>query len=109
MKNRKQILVEADIKVEYDPESAEFKNSMETYRIIYNEEGDEEDFIGMIVEHILIFGIKYPIESLGYVSVNGKFSNTKHKESWLGVNLIETPLQKNGTPKFTIYKPENIQ
>lgn len=109
MKNRKVISVEADIKVEYDQKSAEFKNSMEAYRILYNEEGDEGDFIAMIIEHILSFGIEYPIESLGYISVNGKFSKKQYEESWIGVNIIDTPLHKNGTPKFTIYTPRNIQ
>ncbi len=94
----KQIDVEvsATISMNYDPESEEFKDSLESYHAI--EDGaSEEDMLRQIAWYITAFGTENMIGSIGYVSVNGEKKGDPEK--WCGVDIVNS-LNINDTPDF---------
>lgn len=95
----KKIIVEvsATINLNYNPESEEFKNSLETYREAIEEGASEEDMLRQIAWYIAAFGTEYMIEGVGYVSVDGEKKGDP--ENWCGVD-IENSLNINDTPDF---------
>lgn len=95
----KQIDVEVSttIIMKYDPESEEFKDSLETYREAIEDGASEEDMLRQIAWYITAFGTESMIEGVGYVSVDGEKKGDP--ERWCGVD-IENSLNINDTPDF---------
>lgn len=95
----KQIDVEvsATISMKYDPESEEFKDSLETYREAIEDGASEEDMLRQIAWYITAFGTESMIEGVGFVSVDGEKKGDP--ENWCGVD-IENSLNINDTPDF---------
>ncbi|RHU31036.1 hypothetical protein DXD68_04410 [Parabacteroides sp. TM07-1AC] len=92
------IEVSATISMKYDPESEEFKDSLETYREAIEDGASEEDMLRQIAWYITAFGTEYMIEGVGYVSVDGE--KRGDPEDWCGVD-IENSLNINDTPDFS--------
>lgn len=95
----KQIDVEvsATISMKYDPESKEFKDSLESYRDTILNGASEEDMLQQIAQYIAVFGTENMIEGIGYVSVDGKKKGDP--EDWCGVD-IDNCFNFNDTPDF---------
>ena len=95
----KQIDVEVSttISMRYDPESEEFKDSLETYREAIESGASEEDMLRQIAWYITAFGTECMIEGVGYVSVDGE--KRGDLEDWCGVD-IENSLNLNDTTDF---------
>lgn len=92
------IEVSATISMKYDPESEEFKDSLETYREAIEDGASEEDMLRQIAWYITAFGTESMIEGVGYVSVDGEKKGDP--ENWCGVD-IENSLNINDTPDFS--------
>ncbi|MCL3854730.1 hypothetical protein M1P97_25925 [Parabacteroides sp. GYB001] len=92
------IEVSATISMKYDPESEEFKDSLETYREAIEGSASEEDMLRQIAWYITAFGTESMIEGVGYVSVDGEKKGDP--ENWCGVD-IENSLNINDTPDFS--------
>lgn len=99
LKDMKQIDVEvsATISMNYDPESEEFKDSLESYRDVIDDGANEEDMLRQIAWYISAFGTGNMIGSIGYVSVNGEKKGDPEK--WCGVDIVNS-LNINDTPDF---------
>ncbi|MGK4223118.1 hypothetical protein [Parabacteroides distasonis] len=92
------IEVSATISMKYDPESEDFKDSLETYREAIEDGASEEDMLRQIAWYITAFGTESMIEGVGYVSVDGEKKGDP--ENWCGVD-IENSLNINDTPDFS--------
>ena len=99
LKDMKQIDVEvsATISMNYDPESEEFKDSLESYRDAIEDGASEEDMLRQIAWYITAFGTENMIEGIGYVSVDGEKNGDP--EDWCGVDIVNS-LNINDTPDF---------
>lgn len=99
LKDMKQIDVEvsATISMNYDPESEEFKDSLESYRDAIESNASEEDMLRQIAWYITAFGTENMIEGIGYVSVDGEKNGDP--EDWCGVDIVNS-LNINDTPDF---------
>lgn len=91
------IEVSATISMSYDPESKEFKDSLESYRDTIEDGASEEDMLRQIAWYVAAFGAENMIEGIGYVSVDGEKSGDP--EDWCGVDILDS-LNTNGTPDF---------
>lgn len=92
------IEVSVTISMKYDPESEEFKDSLETYRKVIKEDASEEDMLRQIAWYITSFRTESMIEGVGHVSVDGEKKGDP--ENWCGVD-IENSLNINDTPDFS--------
>lgn len=95
----KQIDVEvsATISMKYDPESEEFKDSLEAYCKAINNDASEEGMLRHIAWHIATFGTKSMVYGVGYVSVNGEKKG--NHEDWCGVD-IQDGIDEDGVFDF---------
>lgn len=99
LKDMKQIDIEVSttISMNYDPESEEFKDSLESYRDAIESNASEEDILRHIAWYITAFGTENMIEGIGYVSVDGEKNGDP--EDWCGVDIVNS-LNINDTPDF---------
>lgn len=99
LKDMKHIDVEvsATISMNYDPESEEFKDSLESYRDAIEDGASEEDMLRQIAWYITAFGTENMIEGIGYVSVDGEKNGDP--EDWCGVDIVNS-ININDTPDF---------
>ena len=65
------VTVQADIEVEFDENSQEFKELFENYND-YFVECDEQEFAEIIAKQVATYGICDNIEGVGLVKRNGK-------------------------------------
>lgn len=91
------IEVSTTISMTYDPESEEFKDSLESYRNAIEDGASEEDMLRQIAWYITAFGTENMIEGIGYVSVDGEKNGDP--EDWCGVDIVNS-LNINDTPDF---------
>lgn len=107
MKTKKYVHVETDIEMEYDPESEDFKNALESYKAIIDDNGDEDDMLRQIAGQVMRWGVDELIEGVGYVHVNG-VSKVPDGENWCGVNITGPGIDINGYPEFETDYPEDL-
>ena len=65
------VTVQADIEVEFDENSKEFKDLFENYNDFFVE-CDEQEFAEIIAKQVATYGICDDIEGIGLVKRNGK-------------------------------------
>lgn len=61
--------VEANFKVRYDINSAEFKEALQSYRDVIDSDGEPDDMINHCIYNVMNFGSHRMIEGVGYIQV----------------------------------------
>ena len=105
------ITVQAEIKVQFDEESEEFKKLWENYRKYFDSDATYETFSENIASIISRYGTTEFIEGVGYVNLNGEpqtfFSKGDYKEH-PGIVNIEVDTDLNSMVDFEIYYIEEL-
>lgn len=103
--------MQAEIIVEFDENSPEFKELWDGYKSAINPEADYESFAENICSQISRYGVSDMIEGVGYLKLDGKnqklYKDGEYKEMQSYVNIqVETDL--NGMVDFDAYYTENL-
>ena len=105
------IQVQAEITVEFDENSQEFKDLFEGYTQAIDGNADYESLAETIASQVSRYGTKEFIEGVGYLKVNGEnqsvYSEGKYEEA-AGIINIETETDLNGMIEFEIGYTEKI-
>jgi len=72
---KKTIKIEYIIEAEYDENSKEFQEALESYREVVNSDADADDMVKNAVFQANRRGGDRMIEGIGYVKVNGRIEN----------------------------------
>ena len=103
------ITVQAEIKVQFDENSEEFKELWSQYLEYFNSGADYESFAENIAYMIAKYGTTEFIEGVGHVQLNGKnqkfFHEGEYKEQ-PGIVNIEVETDLNSMVDFEIYDTE---
>lgn len=92
------VTVQADIEVEFDENSQEFKELFENYND-YFVECDEQEFAEIIAKQVATYGICDNIEGVGLVKINGKAQqDVEHPVSV----TVESGYDLNGMVDFIV-------
>lgn len=87
---KRSIEVSYVITLTYDPESKEFKDTLQSYKEVVSEAGDEDDLLKYVAETVIRQrDYSRMIEGVGYVSKNGQKSDRfKHdQEEYSGIDI----------------------
>ena len=94
MANKKiRIRCETYVQFEFDPDSQEFKDSLQAYRKIIDRDGDEESMLKQCAHHFaaLSSGFRELIEGVGYVAhpkIGYDEKATAHKNLKSGITVL---------------------
>lgn len=69
------VITTSEIFIDFDEESAEFKELFQLYRDHISESADYESFVRQIATYIARYGTSDLIEGVGYVLLNGEKQN----------------------------------
>lgn len=69
---KKQIRWSASAEVEYDPESPEFKEALESYKEVVDKDGDENTMLQHAVYNVVRSGTESMVEGVGYIKLEGR-------------------------------------
>lgn len=81
------INLSAQICLEYDPGSEEFKESLRSYKEIVDDNGDEEKMLENIAYNVGLFGIERMVEGIGYVA----YEDRNKPDGWCGITIVDSP------------------
>lgn len=87
------VQLEAEIEIEFDENSEDFKTLWQNYKEFFDPSADYESFCENIASQVARYGTRDHIEGVGYLKVNGKnyrrFSNGDFQEvpGIINVNL----------------------
>lgn len=105
------VTVQAEIIVEFDENSEEFKEVFQGYKEIIDENADFESLSESIASQISRYGVSDMIEGIGYVKNNGKnqfaFEKGEYTEQVGHINVI-TETDLNGMVDFDIFYIEEL-
>lgn len=79
------IKIEGEMELEYDENSIEFKEALESYQKIIEQNGSKESMLKHVAFHITRFGVESMVEGVGHVAMNGR----KQGEPFSGINVKE--------------------
>lgn len=77
---KKKVTIKAEgyFELEYNPESKEFQETLESYRASINKSGDEKDVLISVVHHFVLGGsCESMVEGVGFVQKKGRDKPTK--------------------------------
>ena len=100
------VSLEADIIVEFDETSEEFKNLFEEYKASIDSSADYESFAENIASLAARYGTDEFVEGVGYPRINGRKQKTYGKEVVehdCPVNMICEDMDINGKIEFLLY------
>lgn len=105
------VTVQAEIKVEFDEESNEFKELWDNYLEYFDKDATYETFSENIASIISRYGVEEFIEGVGYVKHFGEnqkiFSNGKYEEQ-SGIVNVEIDTDLNSMVDFQIDYIEDL-
>lgn len=105
------VTVQADIDIEFDETSEEFKELFENYLKYFNPDCDYELFASSIVQFISRYGVDEFIEGVGYVKHNGNNQTIWDREGYtekLGCINVIVDTDLNNKVDFEILQVEEI-
>lgn len=105
------VTVQAEIKVQFDENSDEFKKMWKNYLEYFNSDADYQSFSENIAYVVSKYGVQEFIEGVGYLKLNGSnqsiYLNGEYKEREAIVNIeVETDL--NSMVDFEIYYTQDL-
>ena len=105
------VTVQAEIIVQFDEKSEEFKELWQDYKAYFHEHADYESFAKHIAHTIAKYGTTELIEGVGYVKLNGKnqkfFHEGEYKEA-IGLVNVEVDTDINSMVDFDFYDTEDL-
>ena len=105
------ITMQAEIIVEFDENSEDFKDLWKGYKEAIDRGANYESFAETIASHVSRYGTKDHIEGIGYLKYNGEnqnvWSDEEYKEQEGYVN-IEVDTDLNNMVEFESYYVENL-
>ncbi len=106
------VIVQAEIKVQFDENSEEFKELWEQYLEYFDSNATYDTFCENIASLVSRYGTYEFIEGVGHVNLNGKpqkfYFEGEYKEH-PGIVNIEVETDLNSMIDFEIYEIEEIQ
>lgn len=105
------ITMEAEIIVEFDEKSEDFKELWEGYKSAINRDADYQTLAESIASIISRYGISEMIEGVGYVKYDGKNQHIFHKgkyEEMEGHVNVEVDTDINGMVEFECSYTQDI-
>lgn len=81
--------VSSEFEFEYDPESPEFKEALETFKEQYDMLGNEEDLFAYVARHMVRLGREYMVECIGYVGLKNRKLSETESEAFSGITVSE--------------------
>jgi hypothetical protein len=106
------VTVEAEIDIEFDENSEEFKEVWQGYKEAIDRDADYESFAESIASFVSRYGVKDFFEGVGYFKYNGEnqniFNKGKYEEQPAVVNLI-VATDLNDMVDFDITHTQTLQ
>lgn len=85
---KKSIECTTDIELEYDENSAEFKEALSAYRETIDPDGDVDDMLKHVCHNIIHFGANTMVEGVGYIKPSYRELYDEEKELFSGITLV---------------------
>lgn len=106
------VTVQAEIKVQFDENSEEFKELWKNYLEFFDSNAEYESFSENIAYVISKYGVQEFIDGVGYVKLNGEnqrfFADGEYKEQ-PGIVNVEVYTDMNSMVDFGIYNTNEIE
>jgi hypothetical protein len=84
---KKTIECTTSIELEYDENSAEFKEALSSYREVIDSDGDIDDMLMHVCHNIINFGVDTMVEGVGYVKPKYRGLFEEEKKVFSGITL----------------------